>query len=135
MPPEPDKKEDVKGPADGKDLHPLVLKSYEVLGNSKEDPKRIKWNRSREQAWESVENEMYTVDEKSEMREAGMIPLVINKIQKGVQGSTAIATDNKPDIKIFPLGGADLYVAELIKRGIDFIWEQNQGNDVSFNVV
>ena len=104
MLPEPIKSE-TKESGNSTTFHPLVLRSYEALGNSKEDTKRLKWKRNRDQAWEAVENEMYTGDEKKEMRKEGMIPLVINKIQKGVQGSTAIATDNKPDIKILPLGG------------------------------
>jgi hypothetical protein len=63
------------------------------------------------------------------------IPVAINDCAKGIQGSAAVATANKPGISVRPIGQSDLYVAELLKRGFDFVWGQNQGGMELFDVV
>lgn len=116
-------------------IDPKVLEVYQILRLYKDDSRRVKWKRDRKTAWDAIENEMYSEADKSDMREEGQIPLVINKLFKGVQGATAVATDQKPEVKFLPIGDGDLYIAELMKRGHDFVWEQNQETDLSYEIV
>jgi len=118
-----------------KNIDPKVLTVYSSLKRFKEDPKRMKWKRNRRKAWDAYENDMFTGEEKEELRKEGQIPLVINKIVKGVQGSAAVVTDQKPEVKFNPIGSTDLYVAEILKRGHDFVWDRNEGSDISYEVV
>ena len=69
------------------------------------------------------------------MINTGMVPLVINDVVKGVQGSAAVATNQKPKIIVKPVGGSDLYIAELIQRGFNFIWRKNNGNAIVYKFV
>jgi hypothetical protein len=64
----------------------------------------------------------------------GQIPIAINDISKGIQGSCAVSTANKPGINVRPIGSSDLYVAELIKRGFDYVWSQNRGQEIIFDL-
>lgn len=122
-------------PPDMSKIDPRVLAVYSSLKRFKDDPKRTKWKKLRKRSWDAYENEMYSGEEKAELREEGQIPLVINKIVKGVQGSSAVVTDQKPEVKFNPIGSTDLYVAELVKRGHDFVWDKNEGSDVSYEIV
>lgn len=118
------------------DLDPEVKEIYANLFMYRDAPARQKWLKRRRKSWEAVENEMFTDQEKEELRKEGMIPLVINKLVKGVQGASAVATDSKPEIKYYPAGGdGDLYVAELLTRGYSYVWDQNLGGDVAYDVV
>jgi hypothetical protein len=112
-----------------------VLEVYTYLKIYMEQKERQDWLKRRKKAWKAIENEMWDDKEKGEMAEAGQVPLVINKCNKGVQGSCAIVTDQKPEIKFYPVGSSDLYVAELLKRAHDVVWVKNSGNDVTYDVV
>lgn len=99
----------------------LYLKAYS------EPKERKDWEKRDDQAWDVVENNIWEDDEKTQFEEQKQIPIVINDCIKGVQASCAVQTANKPEIKFFPVGKGDVYVAELLKRGHDLIWEKNEG--------
>lgn len=100
----------------------LYLKAYA------EPPERKDWEKRYEQAWKVIENDIWEDDEKSQMNDQKQIPISVNDCVKGVQASCAIQTANRPEIKFYPVGKGDVYVAELLKRGHDVIWEKNEGN-------
>jgi len=107
-----------------------VYKFLKAFSGSKE---RSDWLKRRKEAWDLIENDLWSDSEIEAMGEEKQLPLVDNKVKKGIQGSCAIVTDQKPEIKFFPIGGGDLYVAELLKRGHDLVWEKNEGNDVTYD--
>ena len=116
-----------------------VLEVYRLLKKYKEDTDRVWWvdevyNRGWEIAYGKSDS-LWTTDEKEAMKKKGQIPISINDLHKGIQGSSAVATANKPGINVAPIGSGDLYVAELLKRGFDFVWGQNVGNFVIYDVV
>lgn len=112
-----------------------VLEVYTYLKIYQEQRERAAWLKRREGAWKAIENEMWDEAEKGEMAKSGQVPLVVNKCNKGVQGSSAIVTDQKPEIKFYPIGSSDVYVAELLKRAHDLVWAKNNGADVTYDVV
>jgi len=112
-----------------------VLEVYGYLKIYKEADDRIKWMKRRDGAWDIIENKLWTAEEEKEIKNQGMVPLKINKCVKGVQGSSAVVTDQKPDVKFYPVGSGDLYIAELFKRGFDVVWEKNEGNDQVYDAV
>lgn len=99
----------------------LYLKAYA------EPPERKAWEKRYEEAWRVIENDIWEDDEKTQMEAQKQIPLCVNDCVKGVQASCAIQTANKPEIKFYPIGKGDVYVAELLKRCHDVIWEKNEG--------
>lgn len=111
-----------------------VLEVYEYLKIYKEASARIAWIENYGKNWDAIENKIWTGKEEKAMEKEGQIPLSISKCAKGVQGSCAIVTDQKPEMKFFPIGSGDLYVAELLKRGFDVIWEKNEGSDVVYDL-
>lgn len=117
------------------DVDPKVIEVYRILKRDKSASKRNDWLERRRKAWDAIENDMASDKEKAEAVEQGMEYLVVNKCVKGVQGASAIVTDQKPEIKFFPAGSGDLYVAELLKRGHDFVWAKNEGSDVTYDGV
>jgi hypothetical protein len=119
----------------GNDADNRVREVYRLIRKFKAQRARQKWLDRYEEAWDAIENKMWTDAEKEELVEAGMVPLVTNKCNKGVQGSSAIVTDQKPEVKFLPIGSGDLYVAELMKRAHDFIWEKNEGSDLAYHNV
>lgn len=112
-----------------------VREVYRLIRKFKAQSARQKWLDRYEEAWNAIENEMWTDAEKKELVSAGMVPLVTNDCNKGVQGSSAVVTDQKPEVKFLPIGSGDLYVAELMKRAHDFIWEKNEGSDLAYHNV
>ena len=68
------------------------------------------------------------------MAEKGQENVIVNKVVEGVEGSAAIVTDQKPELKFLPIGSGDLYVAELLKRGWDKIWSENEGSDTTYEI-
>jgi hypothetical protein len=118
-----------------KSVEKEVIEAYTYLKIYMDQKERQEWLKRRESAWKAIENKMWSRKEEAEMAEAGQVPLVINKCNKGVQGSCAIVTDQRPEIKFYPVGASDLYVAELLKRAHDLVWVKNSGNDVTYDVV
>jgi hypothetical protein len=116
-----------------------VVEVYRLLKRYKEDADRQDWEkqvykRGWEVAW-GKKDALWSDEEKNQMINRGQIPIAINDVSKGIQGSAAVATANKPGINVKPIGSSDLYVAELLKRGFDFVWGQNNGGEVLFDVV
>lgn len=105
-----------------------TLKKYDCAA-------RKKWIADRQVAWDAIENVILTEEDEKLMRKKGQEPFAINKCNKGVQGSTAIVTDQKPEIKFIPIGSGDLYVAELMKRAHDVVWEKSEGSDEVYRFV
>ena len=112
-----------------------VQEVYRYIRKFQAQPARQEWLDRYEEAWDAIENKMWTDAEKEELIDSGMVPLVSNRCNKGVQGSSAIVTDQKPEVKFHPIGSADLYVAELLKRAHDFVWDKNEGSDLTYDNV
>jgi len=115
-----------------------ILEVYSYLKIYKEDTERGKWIERRKICWGIIENDReswWTAQELEEIRKQKQEPVVTNKCVKGVQGKAAIVTDQKPEIKFFPVGSSDLYIAELLKRAHDLVWTKNEGNDVTYDAV
>jgi hypothetical protein len=118
-----------------KDAPKPVLEVYQKLKTFMEAKARREWEDRRKKCWDAIENKIWTPEEEAEIKKFGQIPLTINKCNKGVQGSSAIVTDSKPEVKFHPVGGGDLYVAELMKRAFDYVWARNNGNDITYELV
>lgn len=115
---------------------PKVLEVYRLLKKYREQPARAEWLKQAKTNWEaSHESKIWTDQEEKEIKDKGMIPLAINDLYKGVQGSSAIATANKPGVQYLPIGSGDLYVAELMKRAHDLVWAQNGGQSEIYALV
>ena len=113
-----------------------VLEAYRVLKRFRDADARNTWKTKRRECWKATgEDEMWTAGEKAELKKHKQVALVVNKMKKGVQGSSAIITDSKPEVKFHPIGSGDLYVAELLKRAHDLVWAKNNGSDQSYNLV
>jgi hypothetical protein len=112
-----------------------VLETYTYLKIYMDQKPRKDWLARRKIAWDAIENDFGMDKEKNEMSNVGQDFLPINKCNKGVQGSSAIVTDQKPEMKFLPIGSSDLYVAELMKRAHDLVWTKNDGADIVYDVV
>lgn len=129
------KDEETTKQVSGADLDPKVDEVYRLLIKYATDEKRDDWVTLRDKCWDAIENKILTDKDKKELKKFHQEPLEINQCVKGVQGSSAIVTDQKPEIKVYPVGSGDLYVAELLKRGHDLVWTRNEGNDVTYEIV
>jgi len=110
-----------------------VREVYALLRAFKEPASRAAWLEQKKCNDDAVhKNKMWTDKEIKDLEKEGMLDLVINKCNKGVQGSTAIVTANKPEIKVFPVGSGDLYEAELLKRAHDLVSVKNDGQGVIY---
>jgi hypothetical protein len=119
-----------------KSVHKLVRTVYPALRRFAASPARQQWMTQAQICRKAAfENEFFTDDEKKEMRTAGQEPHVVNKLVSGIQGASAIATANRPDIKVFPLRESDPYLAELIKNALEHVWLKNYGSDVVYDCV
>jgi hypothetical protein len=117
---DPKKLKDLGLPKEVEEVY-LYLKAYA------EPPERKEWEKRYDQAWRVVENDIWEEDEKTQMEEQKQIPLCVNDAVKGMQASCAVQTSQKPEIKFYPVGKGDVYVAELLKRAHDLVWEKNEG--------
>lgn len=125
---------DLKALQQSADVDPKVMEVYRLLKSRIENEDRRWWEENvYKRGWKAVyESEIWDEKTKTEMEERGQIPLPLNNLAKGVQGSTAIITDQKPGFVVKPIGSADLYVSELFQRGLSYVWDQNEGSDVIF---
>lgn len=113
-----------------------VEEVYKYLARYMKSPSRADWLKNRKRNWEAVaENKMWTDKELDALKEADQDDIVVNKCNKGVQASTAIATNSKPEIKVNPRKGGSLYVSELLKRGVDLVSDQNGFLDIQYDAV
>jgi len=117
------------------DMPDEVKEVYKTLKYYDGATARAKWIKDRKIAWDAMENEILTEKDIQEMSKLGIDQPTINKIVKGVQGASAIVTDQKPELKFNPIGKGDLYVAELLKRANDVVWEKNEGQDETYRLV
>ncbi|MFA7162423.1 MAG: hypothetical protein WC083_07640 [Candidatus Methanomethylophilaceae archaeon] len=106
-----------------------------------DDPDRRAWKEIREKNWKAAypldtEKEgIWTEDEKAAMVKKGQIPIGVNDLAKGVQGSCAVVTSKSPGLNFSPIGESDLYVSELLKRGWDYVNSRNGGPITYFDWV
>lgn len=117
-----------------------VLDVYKRLKKYAGQPQRKAWLKKRRDCWDAVyEDEehttIWTEEQRKAMEDKGMIPLVINDLYKGVQGSSAVVTDQKPGVTFLPVGTGDLYVAELFRRAFEQVWASNDGGIEAFEFV
>jgi hypothetical protein len=118
------------------DADEKVKEVYRYLSLYMRQPERKAWLKMRTECSDAVyESAIWTEDEKAQMLKKDMIPLTINDLYKGVQGSAAVVTDQKPGVEFLPVGSGDLYVAELMKRAHDQVWAQNDGGTELFEFV
>lgn len=125
---------------DNSDAVSEVKEVYRLLKRLMDQPERKKWLRKRRDNWDAVyesegDSTIWTDKQRKDMEDKGMIPLTINDLYKGVQGSSAVVTDQKPGLQFLPIGSGDLYVAELMKRAHDQVWAQNYGNSEVYETV
>lgn len=98
-----------------------------------DDTDRKTWKENRKKNWSAAypldtEGEgIWTEKEKDAMLKKGQIPIGINDLAKGIQGTCAVITAKAPGLNFSPFGSSDLYVAELFKRGWDYILSRNGG--------
>jgi hypothetical protein len=98
-----------------------------------DDEDRKTWKENRKKNWSAAyplnteEEGIWTAKEKEAMTKKDQIPIGINDLAKGVQGSCAVITSKSPGLNFSPFGSSDLYVAELFKRGWDYILSRNGG--------
>jgi hypothetical protein len=115
---------------------PKVKEVYEALSRFAAAPARSDWiKQAGECKKAALENEFFSEKEKTDMARAGQAPHIHNRLVLGVQGASAVATSQRPDIKVFPLRESDPYLAELCKSALEHVWLKNYGNDVVFDVV
>jgi hypothetical protein len=117
-------------------VNPIVKSVYTSLASYASSDARHDWmNQADECRSAALENKFFTAQEEKEMRDSGQEPHIVNKLVTGVQGASAIATANRPDIKVFPLRESDPYLAEIAKSALEHVWLKNFGNDVTYDVV
>jgi len=113
-----------------------VKEVYSFLKQYIEESARTEWVDDRKKCWDVIENKQILTDaEEKEIKDQGQDPLIINDCIKGVQGSCAVVTDQKPEVKFHPIGSSDLYIAELLRRAFDVVWTKNEATDVTYDVV
>lgn len=115
-----------------------VVEVYEYLKRYRDkDTARETWyEENYKKPWEAAfENKLWNDDELKAMKDKGQIPLTINDMAKGIQGSSAVITASKPGIQINPIGMNDLYVSELLQRGVTNVWDQTKCQKRLFKVV
>jgi len=116
-----------------------VVEVYRLLKLYREDSERKEWERDvYKRGWEVAwgkKDALWTEEEKAAMLKKKQIPVAINDCSKGIQGAAAVATASRPGINVRPVGSSDMYVAELLKRAFDYVWGQNAGGMVNFDVV
>ncbi len=107
-----------------------------------DDPDRKDWERIRKRCWNAAypldpekEDTIWTAKEREAMVLKGQIPIAVNDLAKDIQGSSALITSKSPGLNFLPIGSSDLYVAELFKRGWDFVMNSNAGQVMLFDTI
>lgn len=119
---------------------PEVLEVYRrVKRDYLDDDDRKVWKENRKKNWaaayplDTEKDGVWTEDEKAAMIKKGQIPIGVNDLAKGVQGSCAVVTSKNPGLNFSPIGSSDLYVSELFKRGWDYVLGSNGGPVMFFD--
>jgi hypothetical protein len=109
-----------------------VLEVYKrVKRDFVDDADRKTWQENRRKNWAAAypldleKDGIWTAEEKEKMIAKGMIPIAKNYLARDIQGSSALITSKSPGLLFMPIGEGDLYVAELFKRGWDYIVSSN----------
>lgn len=99
-----------------------------------DDEDRKTWKRMRKRCWDAAypldpekDDGIWTAEEREKMIKKGMIPVGVNDLAKDITASTALITSKSPGLSFLPIGSSDLYVAELLKRGWDYVLNGNIG--------
>jgi len=130
-----DKMKNAGVPQEVLDVYKRVKRDYV------EDEHRIKWKEVRKKNWDAAypldteKQGIWTEKEKAAMTKKGQIPIGINDLAKGVQGSCAVITAKSPGLNFAPLGSGDLYMAELLKRAWDYVLARNGGPSTFYDFV
>jgi hypothetical protein len=112
-----------------------VIEVYKrVKADLIDDADRKTWERIRKRCWSAAypldpnkEDSIWTAKEREEMTNRGQIPIQVNDLARDIQGASALITSKSPGLNFLPIGSSDLYIAELFKRGWDFVINGNQG--------
>jgi hypothetical protein len=84
---------------DGSDADPKVKEVYRLLKKYMEQPERKAWLKMRQELHDAVyESKIWTDAEIAAMVAKEMVPLVINDLYKGVQGSALNSFPSAPGI-------------------------------------
>jgi len=115
---------------------PKVKEVYQDLKRFRDAPERRAWVKRDTEAYNAaVLNKMWDQDDEAEAKASGQIPIVVNKLNKGIQGNAAIVTQNNPQVIVRPLRYEDPYIATMFGWGIDYVFRKNSGQDVVYDVV
>ncbi len=115
---------------------PKVKEVYTELKRFRSPTERTNWiTRDRKGYQGAILNDMWDAKDKEDAKKVGQELIVVNKLNKGIQGNAAIVTQNNPAIIIRPLRFEDPYVATLFGWGIDYVIRKNQGQDVVYDTV
>ena len=121
------------------DVSKEVLDVYKrVKRDLIDDADRKDWLKIRKRNWNAAypldpekDDTIWTAKEREQMIAKGQIPVAVNDLARDIQGSSAVITSKSPGLNFLPIGSSDLYVAELFKRGWDYVLNGNDG-PVSF---
>ena len=125
------------------DVPEEVLDVYKrVKQDMIDDEDRKDWKRMRKRCWDAAypldpekDDTIWTKKEREQMINRDMIPVAVNDLARDIQGAAALITSKSPGLNFLPIGSSDLYVAELMKRGWDFVMNGNQGPVTLYDLI
>jgi hypothetical protein len=107
-----------------------------------DDEDRKDWKRIRTRCWNAAypldpekDDTIWTAKEREQMIKREQIPVAVNDLARDIQGASALITSKSPGLNFLPIGSSDLYVAELMKRGWDYVMNGNQGPVTLYDIV
>lgn len=107
-----------------------------------DDEDRKDWKRIRKRCWNAAypldpekDDTIWTAKEREQMIKREQIPVAVNDLARDIQGASALITSKSPGLNFLPIGSSDLYVAELMKRGWDYVMNGNQGPVTLYDIV
>ncbi len=120
-----------------------VLDVYKRVKKHKiDDVDRKDWVRIRKRCWNAAypldpekDDTIWTAKEREQMIKREQIPVAVNDLARDIQGASALITSKSPGLNFLPIGSSDLYVAELMKRGWDYVMNGNQGPVTLYDIV
>jgi hypothetical protein len=131
-----DKIDKSDAPKEVKEVYKRV-KQFKLDNDSRKD-----WERIRTRCWNAAypldpdkEDSIWTKKEREAMVKRDQIPIQINDLARDIQGSSALITSKSPGLMFVPIGSSDLYVAELFKRGWDYVINGNDGQILFYDFI